>query len=166
VHGGAGSLRAKQQLVSVPARQIKHDSQCSPAESDASQAVPPSLPLSCTAVAELACPFAFLGAHLPSLWPWPPCRYVLWSDGHHAWSAKGVPAGLRAQLSARSKKQSDVAELAKGDGGQWFVRYQDGTWHAGGLAEDCRQAADALQQQGHTIHTMCFGHGGSWAILY
>jgi hypothetical protein len=95
--------------------------------------------------------------------------YVMWEDGDSAW--EGIPRGLHNQVNGRMNGMPEgaaaatVEELAIGPGEEWFVRYANGDWRMN-ASQDVFHAIDELQDQGHEIVSVAFGHDDTWAIRY
>lgn len=59
-----------------------------------------------------------------------------------------------------------IEDLAIGPNGEWWVRYANGDWRAGGHSSSCSRALNKLMQRGEDIVSVRFGEHYSWAILY
>jgi hypothetical protein len=88
----------------------------------------------------------------------------MWEDGASSWL--GLPRGLDNQLIGRQKSRARVEFLAVGPEGEWFVRFLDGGWKAGGLAERCSEVLNDLHTKGWSIQKVLIGHDESWVIVY
>lgn len=90
--------------------------------------------------------------------------YVLWEDCTSQWM--GLPTGLDNQLKGRGWRRPGVEFLSVGPEGEWFVRYQDGSWRANNLSTSCSEALDETQEQGCKVLQVLFGEDWTWAIRY
>ena len=93
------------------------------------------------------------------------CRYVLWEDGSQRWL--NLPRGLHNQLQGSHKARPGVEAISCGDDGQWFVRYLDGHWRAGGsLSESLNETIDSINAQQNDLLSIEMGADGDWALIY
>jgi hypothetical protein len=89
--------------------------------------------------------------------------YMLWDDGMAQWL--GLPQALHNQLRGRKRSLPGVEFLACGPGGEWFVRYLDGSWRSGGLQGHCPGTLEELKAEGRDVLKCLFGTDGTWAVI-
>ena len=74
---------------------------------------------------------------------------------------ENLPKGLSDTLVG-----TPVMNVNLGAGGEWFVRFSDGSWSCGGHTIFCGECIEKIKERGGKIHEIIFGQDETWMIRH
>lgn len=77
-----------------------------------------------------------------------------------------LPKGLHDALKGRKSSLPEVQNVNLGPQGEWFVRFEDGSWSCSGMTDLCDETIDEIKGKGGKISEILFGQDDTWMIRY
>ena len=90
--------------------------------------------------------------------------FIVQAAGGYSYS--GIPTGMHTAINTNKYKKKCFANVSLGPGGEWFVRWTDGSWKGGGWPDDLNERWKELERSGRTVKQILFGPASTWFIRY
>lgn len=95
--------------------------------------------------------------------PHPQAYFVRFSHGEYVYSGLGLDF---SQCLKRCNKHGEIADVALGPLGEWWVSFQDGHWECGNVVEEVEEVLAGLRRQARTLVKVVFGGEHAYFIRY